>query len=294
MKKVFIYVFLLGFLAACSGGETTTEQGQTQQEQQSEQPAEPMQKSPEELANQEGLYGYYVGMFEAEEFKENKKPSYSNKINIAIDKIDGETIEGRSIVAGNFRPFSGTVEQEGNIYTVEAKEPGDDKYDGSFSFTIDGDKNSIKGFWVSNDKKLSVTKRKYILNKKTFSYNKDLTLDKGALYEEFYNTYNDENGVFEAPTEKVLEVNASNTALKSADVENLYKGDLEIIRNAIYARHGYSFQNRKMRYFFDQLDWYIPVSTNITADLTDVEKKNIDLLKRYEKHAEKYYDTYGR
>ncbi len=287
MQKLFIYAFLLGFLAACGGNETATEQQQTQGEQSTQQ-------TTQQAAATTGANGYYVGMFEAEEYNEDKKPSYANKINIAIDKIDGKTVEGRSIVAGNFRPFSGTVSQAGNIYTVEAKEPGNDKYDGSFSFKLDADKNTITGFWLANDKKLSVTKRKYTLNKKTFAYDKDLSLDNAILANELYDTYKDEDGTFEAPTESVLNVNASNTLLTAADVSNLYKGDLEIIRNAIYARHGYSFKNRKMRYLFDQLDWYIPVSTDITADLTDIEKKNIDLLKRYEKHATKYYDSYGR
>ena len=50
-----------------------------------------------------------------------------------------------------------------------------------------------------------------------------------------------------------------------------------------------------MRYIFDDyVDWYMPVKTNILADLTDLEKQNIDLLKRYENHAEKYYDVFGR
>ena len=75
----------------------------------------------------------------------------------------------------------------------------------------------------------------------------------------------------------------------------MYQGDLEVMRNSIYARHGYSFRNRRMRFLFDQLvDWYMPVSVNITGELTDLEKKNIDLLKRYEAHAEKYYDVFGR
>jgi hypothetical protein len=293
MKKIIIYTFLLGILAAC--GETTTTQ-QTQQTQQTQGEAAQQQYSQAstETVNQEGISGFYVGMFVAEEFKENKKPSYSNKINIAIDKIENGKIEGHSVVAGNIRPFSGTATQNGKIYTVEAKEPGDDKYDGTFFFTLDTDKKIITGTWVANDKKLSVTKRSYDLEQKKFTYNKDLVLTEEVLYQELYDTYKDEDGTFEMPTESILTTNASNTLLKSADVANFYKGDLEIIRNAIYARHGYSFQNRKMRYLFDQVNWYVPVATNITAELTDIEKKNIDLLKRYEKHATKYYDSYGR
>ena len=54
----------------------------------------------------------------------------------------------------------------------------------------------------------------------------------------------------------------------------MYQGDLEVMRNSIYARHGYSFRNRRMRFLFDQLvDWYMPVSVNITGELTDLEKR---------------------
>ena len=45
-------------------------------------------------------YGYYDGMFVAEEMDEKKNPMASNKINLAIDHIEGEKVSGHSIVAG--------------------------------------------------------------------------------------------------------------------------------------------------------------------------------------------------
>lgn len=75
----------------------------------------------------------------------------------------------------------------------------------------------------------------------------------------------------------------------------MLKSDMEILRNSIYARHGYSFKTRKMRYVFDTyVDWYIPMSTDVSKELTPLEQENIALLKRYEQHAETYYDTFGR
>lgn len=294
MKKLFIYTFLLGILAACGSGETTTEQQSQTDEQQATQQTDEPEQLAEVPENQQGAYGYYVGMFEAEEFKENKKPSYSNKINIAIENIDGDKIKGHSVIAGNKRPFSGKVLIDKGIYVVTAQEPGDDKYDGEFWFKLNPETNTIEGDWTANDKKLSVTKRKYNLNKKVFTYNKDLKLEQSVLQEAFYDTYDDEQGTFEIPTEQSIIINASNTELTSKDVENLYKGDLEIIRNAIYARHGYTFKYRRMRYIFDKISWYIPLKLEVKDDLTALEKKNIDLLKRYENHSEAYYDAYGR
>ena len=50
-----------------------------------------------------------------------------------------------------------------------------------------------------------------------------------------------------------------------------------------------------MRYVFDNnIEWYMPFSTDIRGQLTRLEKENIALIKRYEQHAEAYYDSFGR
>lgn len=299
MKKLLFYSILLLFFAACENSEASKTAINEQQEikGQSQTKIEKSAQLETPKLNQEGLYGFYVGPFEADEFKQNKKPSYTNKINISIDEIKEEKIDGHSVVAGNSRPFSGTIKPiSENIYQVEAKEPGDDKYDGEFSFSIDFKKMELIGTWEAYDKNLAVTKRSYTLEKKVFKYDENLEISEMYDYTPLIEEYGADNGnsEFETVTESISQFNASNTVLKKEDVENMYKGDLEIIRNAIYARHGYTFQNRKMRYFFDSVDWYIPVYTDITNQLTYLEKKNIDLLKRYEAHSERYYDTFGR
>jgi len=255
------------------------------------------------------LYGYYSGFFNASVYDSNKKPSYSNKITISIDSIHQDEIYGHSVVAGNSRPFKGEIWSADGVYNALVSEPGDDQYDGVFNFKLNPLSKSINGTWIANDKNLAVTERKYKLYEKTFSYDPDRKLfelgnreeDEEAYYGNvFAELYNSDNSEIDGPeseyaTIQAIKINASNTELTNADLENLYKGDLEIIRNAIYARHGYSFKNRRMRYFFDsRIDWYIPISTDIRSELTDLEKKNIELIKRYEQHAEKYYDYFGR
>jgi hypothetical protein len=87
---------------------------------------------------------------------------------------------------------------------------------------------------------------------------------------------------------------ASQRLLKPEDVENEMKEDLEFMRNEIFARHGFCFRKKHLRQQFENEDWYVPNTVDIKGLLTDIEKKNIAMIKRYEKYAEEYGDEYGR
>lgn len=241
----------------------------------------------------DALTGSYVGEFRAAVVDYEKKPMLYNKINLSVDSIQGDVVKGHSVVAGNSRPFVGKAVKKGNQLEITAKEPGDDQYDGVFKFTLNPAARTVSGRWMANDKKLAVSTRKFTLSKRTFRYKPEQPL--GPLWRrEVYDSYDRVSDKSELITKDAFRFNASVTRLRSRDVENMYKRDLEILRNTIYARHGYSFQNREMRYLFDRVDWYMPVSTDVTAQLTPLEKENIDLLKRYENHATTYYDHFGR
>lgn len=75
---------------------------------------------------------------------------------------------------------------------------------------------------------------------------------------------------------------ASDKLLTSDDVSNLDAWELKIMRNEIYARHGYIFKTPEMKDYFSSQRWYSPRYENVDDQLTDVEKKNIALIKRYE------------
>ena len=242
------------------------------------------------------MRGMYVGWFKKVPAANSK--ARDNKINIIIEKINGNTVSGRSIVAGNERPFQGPFTTKGNTYTVKASEPGDDRYDGVFTFTVKTNERKLAGIWVPNKPTASVSRTEYTLDRTEFVYRSDLELPENLNWTELYG---DEakrvlgfDGAVELLTEDVTRFNASKVLLKKEYLENLHKGDLEVLRNSIYARHGYSFKNRKMRYVFDQIDWYVPVSTDVRSKLTKLELQNIEAIKRYEKHAEAYYDGFGR
>lgn len=242
-----------------------------------------------------GPRGAYVGMFEAEVYDEEKDYTSHNKINISLDELKNGRVKGHSVVAGNKRPFSGTYTMDkAGDYIIKAKEPGDDKYDGTFEFVCVPKDKVVQGRWIANNKKLAVAARSFNLKRKDFEYNPALQL-KDRPYGELVSSQQDFDADGEFLTSDAYKFNASTDILNKEDIENMYKGDLEIMRNTIYARHGYSFKNRKMRFFFDSyVDWYMPVSTDIRSELTELELANIDLLKRYEQHAGRYYDSFGR
>jgi len=188
-----------------------------------------------------------------------------NKITLMITQAGGGAVSGRSVVGGNDRPFEGTLSLADGVYSVEAREPGDHKDDGVFKFRIsESNLNEVKGTWKANDPKRP--EKSYTLERRRFEYRKDV----GNWPE------------------------ASQRLLKTADVENLPKSELEFMRNEIFARHGYCFSRKELRQQFENEDWYVPNTINIKGFLTEIEKKNIALIKRYEKYAEEYGDEYGR
>jgi YARHG domain len=207
------------------------------------------------VATSLNILGSYVGNFG------------TNKITLLITKATTDSIVGRSIVGGNDRPFVGTVLSDGNKYTINAKEPGDDKDDGIFDFTIDTTNVQIlSGSWKPNKPTATVKEKSFNLERKAYKYLKDA-------------------GTFPKASQRLLKVE---------DVENIIKEDLEFMRNEIFARHGYCFQKKSLRQKFENEEWYVPNTIDIKNRLTDIEKKNIALIKKYEKYAEEYGDDFGR
>ncbi|MCV9385846.1 YARHG domain-containing protein [Reichenbachiella ulvae] len=204
-------------------------------------------------ASENPLFGYWVGAFG------------KNKINIAISDIEGDSIYGHSVCAGNFRPIKGTIKSfSDSLFAIKMFEPGDDKYDGEFTFTIDLSDMSLSGSWAPY--KNTVSAKNYQLEKRAFQYDR-----KSGDYPETSSEY-----------------------LEPAYAMNLLPEEIELRRNEIYARHGYSFQNIKIRRIFDAKDWYIPMSIDVRDKLTEVEAHNIDMMYNYEEYYDDYYDSYGR
>lgn len=66
------------------------------------------------------------------------------------------------------------------------------------------------------------------------------------------------------------------------DLRTCSKKDLRIMRNWIYARHGYKFKSQDLQEYFSQFDWYSPRYTDVTSQLSEIELKNVDFISRHE------------
>lgn len=257
-------------------------------------------------------YGIYTGDFAGMEkaIDEYDGSEYDvdmyKKISLKINRITKDSVYGQSIVNGNQRPFRGVFNESSKSFVLD--EPGNDKTDGRFEVKLNGD--SLTGKWNAFNKSAVKSPLKTLkLTKKEFVYNPNFMLDKDSNLvdwsnpKDFVEKYTDtDTGKTESYTtsknrvasEAVFKLNASKQKLTEKDLKNLRKLDLEIIKNSVFARHGYSFKKETYRNFFEQTDWYIPVSNNVDNELTPMEKENVALLNRFTKYAEDKYDSFGR
>ena len=74
--------------------------------------------------------------------------------------------------------------------------------------------------------------------------------------------------------------------LTDSDLSGLSKSKLRIARNEIYARHHRKFDSADLQIYFDKKSWYSgtiePSDFDEKNELSQIEKKNIDLIKKYE------------
>lgn len=74
----------------------------------------------------------------------------------------------------------------------------------------------------------------------------------------------------------------THTLLTESDLQGCSKQTLKIMRNWIFAKHGYKFKTTEMREFFEQFPWYEGRYDDVTDMLSDLERKNVEFIKRHE------------
>lgn len=89
-------------------------------------------------------------------------------------------------------------------------------------------------------------------------------------------------------TEDYIFPNSSSVLLTDAEVSGISKDQLRIGRNEILARHGRRFNDQALQQYFDSKSWYNGTispdefDANLDSRLNDVERANIEIIKRYE------------
>ncbi|MCH8507040.1 MAG: YARHG domain-containing protein [Ectothiorhodospiraceae bacterium] len=83
--------------------------------------------------------------------------------------------------------------------------------------------------------------------------------------------------------------------LSRTELSQKSKRELDLIRNEIFARHGYIFQMSKYRDYFNGQPWYSPRYTcrefKDKSPLTDVQNYNVALIRRYQQEMG-HFDDY--
>lgn len=83
-----------------------------------------------------------------------------------------------------------------------------------------------------------------------------------------------------------------------AKSEHLTIADLDLMRNEIYAAHGYRFKSKKWQDYFGKQAWYTPQFDNVDDQLSEIEKHNVTAIlnqkKKMEGHEAEFINTtYG-
>lgn len=85
------------------------------------------------------------------------------------------------------------------------------------------------------------------------------------------------SGIDEYPYEFLLE-----RRVDYEDLAGLESAELRIMRNYIFARHGYVFRSADLANYFSRFSWYSPRYSDVTSLLSETEKQNIQFIKSCE------------
>ncbi len=218
-----------------------------------------MDKSRQLLLGLITLTSSSIALAQLPKIAESWTGRYNNEQKISLFfKQTGKIITGYSLLNGQKTEFKGKIEPTDLNYTVTLNEIGQGDSIGKFVLDYNSNTSKIDAQWTSSSQKIKP---------------KFFTLDAQQC------KYAKSEGNFPE---------ASSRLLKDVDLQiPLY--ELQYMRNEIYARHGYAFKSKDWARDFSFSDWYMPcyTDTEIEAQLTDIEKKNVKRIKMVEPYAVK-------
>lgn len=92
-----------------------------------------------------------------------------------------------------------------------------------------------------------------------------------------------ENGAFSKPYTDLKAIERdhyifSHRVFTLDELNKKTEEELAVIKNEIFASHGYMFTTEKWQDYFESKSWYMPSDDDATGKLTEIEKKNIELI----------------
>jgi len=85
-----------------------------------------------------------------------------------------------------------------------------------------------------------------------------------------------------APEGEYLLPDSNTRLLEKSELEHMTFMELVYARNEIYARHGYSFKDPKLKVYFEARSWYKASSSYSYSKLSSIERENIAIIKSVE------------
>ncbi|MBA3805273.1 MAG: YARHG domain-containing protein [Acidobacteria bacterium] len=74
----------------------------------------------------------------------------------------------------------------------------------------------------------------------------------------------------------------SGVSVSASDIAGLPRAELRRLRNTVYARHGRIFERMELQQYFDGRPWYKKRDAYTDADLTPIDRDNINLIRAAE------------
>lgn len=177
---------------------------------------------------------------------------YNNEQKIALFfEQTGSKLTGYSILNGKKMHFTGAITDAGQLTLTEQGRGGGV---GVFNFQYQNALKDMNGSWKSSTGQ--VKPKFFTVRAQQCKYAKG-------------------DGIFPE---------ASGRLLQDADLQ-IPLGQLQYMRNEIYARHGYAFKDKDWAQRFSLEDWYMPCHINVEARLSSIEKQNIQRIKLVEPYA---------
>jgi hypothetical protein len=219
-------------------------------------------------------YGIYVYLFEVN-FKPGKNIVFHSydfpaSRNVVADQIYRYILTTGSKWAGDsIKDFTLQIDMGKNSYFYV-----NDIFPKNAEWTIVGtgkigQTNTSRPYWVF--KMVRILSGKLEISAKDFIPTNNLDFGIAGPYSYNGNLSNKDG---------ILESNIRTANFLTMDLNRLSftKDELLILRNAVYAFHGYQFKNKDLLNYFSNCDWYIPDLT-LTSDkiiLSEKEQKFID------------------